>query len=144
VILTHLHSDHIGSVGDVMRAAPDAAGYAGAADIPGIDAPRTLTAVGDGDRVFELEIIETPGHTPGSISVLDPVARILVAGDAMNGGDAPGTVSGANPRFSSDMEAANASVGKLAGFTFDSVYFGHGEPVDSGADALVRQLAAGS
>jgi glyoxylase-like metal-dependent hydrolase (beta-lactamase superfamily II) len=145
VVLTHRHNDHIGSLPDVMAAAPGATGYAGAGDIPDIDAPRTLIAVGDGDRVFDLEVYETPGHTPGSISLLDPVGGILVVGDAMNGGDAlggeAGTVAGANPRFSQDLGAAEGSIRKLAGLDFEAIYFGHGEPVESGAGAAVRSFA---
>ena len=139
VILTHLHGDHIGSLGDVMAAAPDAVGYAGAPDIPGIPSPRPLTAVGDGDRVFGLQIIATPGHTPGSISVLDAASGLLLAGDALNGQD--GGVVGANPRYSADMTEADASVRKLATFQFDTVVFGHGEPVVGGAGARVAALA---
>jgi glyoxylase-like metal-dependent hydrolase (beta-lactamase superfamily II) len=140
VIVTHLHADHIGSLGDVLASAPDAAGFAGGPDIPSISSPRPLTPVGDGDTVFGLEIIATPGHTPGSISVLDAGAGVLVAGDAMNGID--GGVGGANPQFSTDMELADESVRKLAGFAFDTVLFGHGEPVVGGAGPLVAELAA--
>jgi glyoxylase-like metal-dependent hydrolase (beta-lactamase superfamily II) len=140
VIVTHLHGDHIGSLEDVMTAAPDALGYAGAPDIPGIPSPRPLTPVGDGDRVFGLQIIATPGHTPGSISVLDPVSGLLLAGDALNGQG--GGVTGANPRYSADMDVANSSVRKLAALQFDTVVFGHGEPVAGGAAAQVAALAA--
>ena len=143
VILTHLHGDHIGSLGAVMDAAPEAAGYAGAADIAGIDSPRPLTAVGDGDRVFDLEIIETPGHTPGSISILDPIAGFLVAGDALNGVDGE-TVAGANPDFTSNIEQADASIQKLAALEFERVYFGHGPPVEMDAAAAVAAFAASS
>jgi len=140
VILTHLHGDHIGSLGDVMAAAPEAAGYAGAPDIPSIPSPRTLTPVGDGDSVFGLEIIATPGHTPGSISVRDPMGGLLIAGDAMNGAD--GGVIGANPRFTQDMGMANESIKKLAALEFETVVFGHGDPVVGGASAQVAELAA--
>lgn len=145
VILTHRHGDHIGSVGPVMDAAAQAIGYAGEADIPSIDTPRPLTPVGDGDTVFGLPIIETPGHTEGSISVYDPIARVLVVGDAMNGrgagvsGDANG-VAGANPRFSEDMDQANESIRKLSQLDFDAVYFGHGDPVESNGSALVQEF----
>jgi glyoxylase-like metal-dependent hydrolase (beta-lactamase superfamily II) len=140
VILTHLHPDHIGSLEAVMENAVSAAGYAGEADISGIASPRALTAVSDGDGVFDLEIIHTPGHTPGSISVLEPAGGLLLAGDALNGEG--GGVVGANPQFSSDMTAADESVRKLAGLTFDAVVFGHGDPVVGGADAQVAALAA--
>ena len=145
VILTHLHGDHIGSIGDVMAAAPEATGYAGAADIPSIGSPRPLTAVGDGDTVFDLQIISTPGHTPGHISVLDPVGGFLVVGDAMNGGDAvgrdAGTVAGANPQFTPDLIMADDSIRKLATHRFDAIYFGHGEPVVGAASQLVKVFA---
>lgn len=147
VILTHLHPDHIGSLGPVMENASEAFGYAGEADIPAITSPRPLTPVGDGDTVFGLPIIETPGHTPGSISVFDPFAGVLVVGDAMNGAgsgvaDSEGGVGGANPRFSGDMDQAAESIKKLAELDFDSVYFGHGQPLEGGAAAAVAELAA--
>ena len=146
VIITHRHGDHAGSVDAVMANAANATGYAGEADIPQIGAPRPLISVGDGDAVFGLEIVETPGHTPGHISVLDRVGRILVAGDAINGGDAAGgvagEVAGPNQRFSSDHDAALLSVTKLSMLPFDTVLFGHGEPVLDRGSTLVAALAA--
>ncbi len=140
VVLTHLHRDHVGSLGDVMEAAPEAVGFAGEPDIPSIPSPRTLTPVGDGDTVFGLEIIATPGHTPGSIVVRDPVGGLLVAGDALRGEN--GGVVGASPRFSDDMDLANQSIKKLAELQFDTVVFGHGDPVVGGASEQVAALAA--
>jgi glyoxylase-like metal-dependent hydrolase (beta-lactamase superfamily II) len=140
VCITHRHGDHQGSLPAVMAAAAGATGYAGAGDLAAITSPRPLVSVGDGDKVFDLEIIETPGHTPGHISVLSTDAGLLIAGDALNSQD--GGVIGANPQFSSDMATANLSVKKLAGYQFDTVVFGHGEPVIGGAAALVAELAA--
>jgi glyoxylase-like metal-dependent hydrolase (beta-lactamase superfamily II) len=140
IILTHLHGDHVGSLGDVMTAAPAAVGFAGAPDIPSIPSPRTLTPVGDGDSVFGLDIIATPGHTPGSIVVCDPGSGLLVAGDALRSED--GGVIGANPRFTDDMGQANESIKKLAALQFDTVVFGHGDPVVGGASEQVAALAA--
>ncbi len=147
VILTHRHPDHIGSLGPVMDNAPEAFGYAGEADIPSIASPRPLTPVGDGDTVFGLSIIETPGHTPGSITVLDPVAGVVIVGDAINGAGSgvagsEGGVGGANPRFTSDMAQAAESIKKLAALSFDSVYFGHGDPLEGNASQMVAELAA--
>jgi glyoxylase-like metal-dependent hydrolase (beta-lactamase superfamily II) len=139
VILTHKHPDHVGSVADVLDRAADATPYAGHADIPAIDAPREITAVADGDQIFGLQMITTPGHTPGHISVLDRAGGVLVAGDALTG--AQGGVTGPNPRFTEDMDTANKSVRKLAGYTFETVVFGHGEPLETGADAEVAELA---
>ena len=140
VILTHRHPDHQGSLPAVLEAAADATGYAGAGDLAAITSPRSLVSVGNGDKVFDLEIIETPGHTPGHISVLSTAAGLLIAGDALNGAD--GGVIGANPQFTPDMVMANLSVKKLAGYQFDTVVFGHGEPVEGNAADLVGELAA--
>jgi glyoxylase-like metal-dependent hydrolase (beta-lactamase superfamily II) len=140
VILTHKHNDHQGSL-EAVLGTTGAPWYAGAGDMTAITASSTGTAVGDGNRVFDLEIIETPGHTPGHISVLDRAGGVLVAGDALNGvGD--GRLTGANPDFSEDMDLANASVAKLAAFDYEVALFGHGEPVQAGASRLVSNLAS--
>ena len=141
VILTHKHGDHAGSAEVVLERAPDAMGYAGAEDIAGITVPRTLTPVQDGDRVFDLQVVTTPGHTAGSISVLDPAGSVLVAGDALR-------VTGGRPaypdgQFTEDVEGARASVAKLAALAFDTLLVGHGDPIEGGAAAAVAALAAG-
>ena len=140
VIVTHAHGDHQGSLSAVLQAAPDATAYAGAADIPAINSPRTPLSVGNGDAVFGLDIIETPGHTAGHISVLDPVGGLLVAGDALNG--AGGGVTGPNQQFSADHARAIDSVAVLAGFEYETALFGHGEPLVGNASTLVSDLAA--
>lgn len=142
VVFTHQHSDHAGSATAVLAAAPDARAYAGAADIPAIRAPRPLIEVADGDDVFGLRIVATPGHTAGHISVLDEVGGILVAGDALN--TQSGAVTGPNPAFSADMTVALASVDKLAALRFETLLVGHGDPITEGASALVAALADGS
>jgi glyoxylase-like metal-dependent hydrolase (beta-lactamase superfamily II) len=40
------------------------------------------------------------------------------------------------------MAQAADSIKKLAALSFDSVYFGHGEPVEGNASPLVAELAA--
>ncbi|MEX2622553.1 MAG: MBL fold metallo-hydrolase [Acidimicrobiia bacterium] len=138
VILTHHHPDHAGSIAAVLNAASAATGYIGNADLDNVDTPRQLQAVNDGDEVFGLTVIHTPGHTAGHISLFDAAAGVLVAGDAING--AGGGVVGPNPDFSEDHTQALASVGKLVGSSFETIYFGHGEPVMSGGSALITQL----
>ena len=146
VVLTHLHGDHIGSVGPVMSAAAEAVGYAGAEDIPSIASPRPLVAVATGDIVFGLDIISTPGHTPGHISVYDPVTRALVAGDAINGagsgaaGSEVSGVGGPNPDFTADMATALASVAAMADLEPEAIFFGHGEPLLEGAADALRNV----
>lgn len=142
LIVTHKHPDHQGSVQGVLAGTPaETPWYAGAGDIGEIAAPSAGTSVGDGDSVNDLQIIETPGHTPGHIAVLDPISGVLVTGDALNGEN--GGVVGANPGFSEDMDMANDSVIKLAGFDYEVALFGHGEPLLDGASTAVAELAAG-
>lgn len=141
VIFTHRHADHVGSAQAVLTAAKRAQIYAGEADIPAIDAPRDITAVRDNDHVFGLQVVATPGHTAGHISLLDEAGGLLIAGDALNGGEG-GKVLGANPEFTDDMTTADQSVRKLGRLVFNTLVFGHGEPVTKGASGKVVALAA--
>ena len=141
VVLTHKHPDHAGSVDDVMTRAPEATLYAGALEIPQITSATPPQPVGDGDNVFGLKIIDSPGHTAGHICVLDATAGILVTGDALGGAD--GGVVPPDASFSEDMSVAMESVLKLGGFTYEIALFGHGEPLTQGASAAVAALAAG-
>jgi glyoxylase-like metal-dependent hydrolase (beta-lactamase superfamily II) len=140
LILTHHHGDHVGSAADVLERAPDAAGYAGSEDIPAITVPRPLTAVGDGDEVFGLRIITTPGHTAGSISVLDQVGELVVVGDALRTDGGKPALPGA--QFTVDMALAKESIVKLGGLSFETLLVGHGEPLVGGASAAVAELGA--
>ena len=142
VILTHKHGDHAGSVAGVLQEAVDAEVYAGEADIPNIDAPKPITAVADGETVFGLRVVATPGHTMGHIAVLDEAGGILVAGDAL--GTSGGTLAGSNPSFTENADAAKATVVKLGKLTFETLLVGHGEPILEGASAQVAALAAES
>jgi len=139
VILTHLHSDHTGGLPGILDLAGSATVYAGRADADAIDAEREVQPLDDGDEVFGMQVIATPGHTPGHIAVLDPTAGFLVAGDALN--ESGGMVLGPNPSFSSDIALANASVQRLADRSYETVVFGHGNPIESGASDAVLALA---
>ena len=138
LVLTHHHPDHAGSVAAVMEAAAGARAYAGADDIPSIDAPRELVPVGDGEEVFGLRVVTTPGHTAGHIAVLDPDTGLLVAGDALNNSDG---LRGSPPQFTADATAAE-SVRKLADLDVQRILFGHGDPLEEGAASALRDLAA--
>jgi glyoxylase-like metal-dependent hydrolase (beta-lactamase superfamily II) len=139
VILTHYHPDHIGSVGEVLGAAPKATAYAGAADIPQIKSPRPLKAVGDNDEVFGLRMIATPGHTPGHVCVFDPAGSLLILGDAMT--NIESKLGGPSPQYTANMAEAHQSVKKLAKLKFERAVFGHGDPIDKAAAQAIAKLA---
>lgn len=143
ILLTHKHPDHVGSLGAVAARAASARLLAGEGDIDAFPAPRPVEPVGSGDTVMDLQVVETPGHTPGHVSVFDPAARVLVAGDALNGTNDDG-VAGPNPDFSEDMAAAWTSAGVLAQLRPDVILFGHGPPATrDAADALDAVVADG-
>jgi glyoxylase-like metal-dependent hydrolase (beta-lactamase superfamily II) len=98
IALTHGHGDHVGSLdalkaklGDsveVLMPELDARIHAGEKVVEGklTGSWPTITTVPDvrlapGDRVGSLEVIPTPGHTPGHVSFLDTRDRSLIAGD---------------------------------------------------------------
>ena len=138
VILTHKHGDHAGSVSAILTAATAATGYIGTADLAAVQAPRPLTAVDDGDTVFGLRIVGSPGHTIGHVSVLDEAGGVLVAGDAL--GTRGGPLTGSNPQFTEDTAAAQATIVKLGKLRFETLLVGHGEPILSDAAAQVAAL----
>jgi glyoxylase-like metal-dependent hydrolase (beta-lactamase superfamily II) len=137
VVLTHKHPDHAGSISDVLDEASSATGYIGEADRSEVDAQ--LSVLGDGDDVFGLQILTTPGHTAGHISIFDQDTGVLVAGDALTN---EGELAGSNPQFTEDETAAAASVRKLATLAPKTILVGHGDPVVDGAAAELEELAS--
>jgi glyoxylase-like metal-dependent hydrolase (beta-lactamase superfamily II) len=102
IALTHGHGDHVGSLdglkdklGDsveILMPELDARIHAGEkvveGKLPG-SWPKLKTTpdtrITAGDRVGSLEVIASPGHTPGHVSFLDTRDRSLIAGDAFTG-----------------------------------------------------------
>ncbi len=137
VVLTHRHGDHVGGLASVAPLV-NATVYAGQQDVEAITSPGSLTPVQDGEEVFGLRIIGTPGHTPGHVSVFDQATGVLVAGDALGTSDG---LTGSNPQFTSDPAEAAASVKKLAALEVRTILPGHGVPLTDGAAEALRSLA---
>jgi glyoxylase-like metal-dependent hydrolase (beta-lactamase superfamily II) len=142
VIVTHKHPDHWVGLPTALERAADAVAFAGAADIPHIASRRPMVAVGAGDRVMDLAIIPTPGHTPGHIAVHDEAAGVLVVGDAI--GNHPEQGLQLLLGTSEDVPRAQASVSILAGLSFDTLLPGHGDPIVGGAWEELKEYLAGA
>jgi len=94
----------------------------------------------EGDKVGRLEVVHTPGHTPGSIVLLDPATKSVFSGDTVVS-EKEG-LSGPNSSFTMDMDEAKRSVVKISALSFETVLPGHGDPFTAAdAPARVRKLA---
>ena len=85
-----------------------------------------------------LEVIHTPGHTPGSISLFSARRKLLIVGDALNNRFInlrlpPGSVS-------HNLEQAVNSIKGVARLDFETLCCGHGRPIVKGAAARVGGL----
>jgi len=103
IVITHAHHDHVGSLDALVARLPDVevlisarearilAGDRSSQPFEPQDAlrgeftvctARATRLLQPGDRVGSLEVIASPGHTPGHLALFDPRDGSLFAGDA--------------------------------------------------------------
>ncbi len=95
-------------------------------------------ALKEGDAVAGLVVVHVPGHTPGSIALLDRSRKVLFTGDALTFRN--GKVSPPPERFTVDQEAARRSIARIKSLDFESMLSGHGGPLTPTASAKVREF----
>ena len=72
-------------------------------------------------KPFKLEVIHTPGHTKGSVCLLDKSKKLLFSGDTLFKGGV-----GRFDLLSGNREDLESSINMLKGFEFETLLPGHG------------------
>lgn len=159
VVNTHWHSDHVGGNGllqargaGIAASAPDAEAIArrdpGCCVAEYLDQPvapySVDVALEDGQTVrlgdADWQVLRTPGHTPGHLSLWQPDDRLLIVGDALSDYD----VGWVNLALDGPEAAATAvtSLHRIADLAPRVVLPAHGpipaEPAPAFANALRR------
>ena len=148
VLLTHAHFDHISATPGLLEKFPTLPIYVHEKDVPMIGHPlnqlppeyppfakpkgllTSLPATNYQLPTANLEIIETPGHTPGGVCYYFPKEKLLLSGDTLFAGsvgrtDLPG----------GDMATLMDSLQKLVALPDDTLVIpGHGMHTTIGAE----------
>ena len=123
LINTHADPDHIsgnGGFDDIYMSPKEEGNYRGNGGLGKFHPVHEGEVIDLGDR--PLRIIDIPGHTPGSIAIIDEKNRILVSGDSVEDGN----IFLFGPRR--NMDRYIESMKHLLDFTdmFDEIYAMHG------------------
>ncbi len=157
IVLTHSHLDHIGSLKDLkdltgakVAASEEDADYVSRKkpypkpkNILMRAAPLLLKTqpvevdqiLRDGDRLGNLVVFYTPGHTPGSIMLYDAERKVLFSGDSLR--FEHGKVSGG--KYSWDEAKERLSIERISNLDFDILLPGHGDYLKGNASNLVKE-----
>jgi glyoxylase-like metal-dependent hydrolase (beta-lactamase superfamily II) len=162
VLLTHHDGDHAGALA-ALREEVDVAVLAHEKEAPYVDGrafpvkanpddgrytetPVDVELVGE-ERLHTtagpVRVVNTPGHSPGHVSLYLPDHALLLAGDALVADAGDDRLHGPKPQYTPDMERARESVGRLADLDVDQTLCYHGGVVDDGTDRIT-EIAAGS
>ncbi|WP_285768357.1 MBL fold metallo-hydrolase [Peribacillus sp. SI8-4] len=167
IIITHAHDDHVGALDRLKQSMPDihvsissreAALLAGNSallesehspirgGIPKNIQTRPDSLLEEGDRIGSLEVILTPGHTPGSISLIDIRNHGLIVGDALQtrGGTAVNGVIKPLFPFPSlatwDKRIALESAKKILNYNPSLLAVGHGRMLERPENSMSRAI----
>lgn len=140
IIITHAHIDHIGTIIQIKEENVDVEIWIHEADVQALYDGLPTSDEGVKNSVMEavktfkdqdvlphlggLEVIHTPGHTPGHVCLYSKAEKILVAGDELN--VVNGELVGPDIYYTPDMPLAMSSMKRLMELEIDQVYCFHG------------------
>jgi glyoxylase-like metal-dependent hydrolase (beta-lactamase superfamily II) len=155
ILITHLHRDHTGNLKKLAHAtkARTFAHWVEAAFIaqrPAYDGPGTPPAepfevseqVKDGDTIDSfggLEVLHTPGHTPGHVAYFQRERKVLFSGDLFFG-EPGGKLVLSVPDYTHHTGEAQISARRVSRLPVDSVMSYHGGPVLKGGGAAIQHV----
>jgi glyoxylase-like metal-dependent hydrolase (beta-lactamase superfamily II) len=150
ILFTHAHLDHIMGLPEVLRALGDLPRYAHAAehswfadpllnlsalaDVPPVSVAQPTGTLAEGDAwklgPTSWRVLHTPGHSPGSISLVCDEASAAIVGDTLFAGSV-----GRSDFPTSDPRQLNASLARLLQLDDRfAVHPGHGPSTTIGAE----------
>ena len=157
VVITHAHPDHAGAAAAISRAL-NIPVYAHENEIEFLSGKKTIhdgqgslickcvmwlahsvgfivpkvdniSALTDNQQIEGLNILHTPGHTPGSISLFAPTAQTLFCGDNLD--NLSGKPALGQLWCTLDKNTRNASLGHYDKLDANRLLAGHGKPYES-------------
>jgi glyoxylase-like metal-dependent hydrolase (beta-lactamase superfamily II) len=167
IALTHAHQDHVGSLDALHEQLPDAEVLISARDarflrgekklLPGEEGKlrgaypavktRPTGEIADGQHVGSLQVVASPGHTPGHVAFLDTRDGTLYCGDAYSTLGGVETTARVNPRFplpglaTWDRAIELESARKLRALEPARLAPGHGKVVEEPLAAMDAAIA---
>jgi glyoxylase-like metal-dependent hydrolase (beta-lactamase superfamily II) len=157
VLLTHHDGDHAGALAE-LRDEVDVTVLAHTEEAPYVDGrafpvkadpddgrypetPVDVELVGDETlhtTAGPLRVVNTPGHSPGHVSLYFPDQDLLLAGDALTADADDDRLHGPNPEYTPDVDRARQSVAALADLDVSRTLCYHGGVVDDGTDRITE------
>lgn len=170
IVLTHAHSDHIGSLDGLKARLPELKVWISARDSKLLRGDVTLepneeqmpikggvpkkvktkpdVLLEDGDTIGSLTAISVPGHTPGSMAFFDTRSGVLLAGDAFQTRGGVSLAGMLRPSFpfpalaTWNLKASLESARKLVELKPKLLAAGHGEMVPNPVGSMLNSIAA--
>ncbi|MBI2849677.1 MAG: MBL fold metallo-hydrolase [Chloroflexi bacterium] len=148
IIITHNHIDHVGGLAELkpLTSAKVAIHRTDIGQRKNLPSARDqdIDIRLEGGDVFDvlggLEVIHTPGHTPGSICLFSRQNKLLIVGDALR--KRRNVIHIPHKTLSFDLTQAVESARKLAQLDCDTICFGHGLPLTGGIHSKMQDLVA--